>query len=139
MYKIRCSECGRSYDYDEDAFCPRCGAFNQPPKSALINAAGEVVRVDGISEAGHANSFVHEELHEENRERRRSGLDKGVVRGHRGAVQETQAAPPEEDSRPAFPDSRSGQRAHNPMRMVFLIIFLIVLLNILSMLFARNG
>ena len=59
--------------------------------------------------------------------------------GHRGAVQETQAAPPEEDSRPAFPDSRSGQRAHNPMRMVFLIIFLIVLLNILSMLLPGTG
>ena len=54
MYKIRCSECGRSYDYDEDAFCPPVRRVQPPPKSALINAAGEVVRVDGISEAGHA-------------------------------------------------------------------------------------
>ena len=30
MRMVRCYECGRSYDYDDDGFCPRCGAFNQP-------------------------------------------------------------------------------------------------------------
>ena len=33
MRMVRCYECGRSYDYDEDGFCPRCGAFNRPPQS----------------------------------------------------------------------------------------------------------
>ena len=30
MRMVRCYECGKSYDYDDDGFCPRCGAFNQP-------------------------------------------------------------------------------------------------------------
>ena len=34
MRMVRCYECGRSYDYDEDGFCPRCGAFNQPARPA---------------------------------------------------------------------------------------------------------
>lgn len=67
MRKVRCYECGKTYDYDTDDFCPKCGAFNQPPKSTTIDANGAVIRVDGINERGHAGSFVHEELHEENR------------------------------------------------------------------------
>ena len=62
MRKVRCYECGKTYDYDTDDFCPKCGAFNQPPKSTTIDANGAVIRVDGINERGHAGSFVHEEL-----------------------------------------------------------------------------
>ena len=80
MRKVRCYECGKVYDYDTDDFCPKCGAFNQPPKSTAIDANGAVIRVDGINERGHAGSFVHEELHAENRERRRMGLSKGTRR-----------------------------------------------------------
>ena len=29
MRKVRCYECGKTYDYDTDDFCPKCGAFNQ--------------------------------------------------------------------------------------------------------------
>lgn len=59
---------------------PRCGAFTQPPKSTAIDADGSVIRVEGINEKNHVGSFVHEELHEENRERRRTGLSKGTRR-----------------------------------------------------------
>ena len=48
MRKVRCYECGKTYDYDTDDFCPKCGAFNQPPKSTTIDANGAVIRVDGI-------------------------------------------------------------------------------------------
>ena len=37
---------------------------------------GRVVRVDGINETNHTNSFVHAELHGENRERRGSDLER---------------------------------------------------------------
>ena len=80
VHRVRCYECGKIYDFDQDDFCPRCGAFTQPPKSTVIDADGSVIRVDGLNERGHAGSFVHEELHEENRERRRAGLSKGVRR-----------------------------------------------------------
>lgn len=79
MRKVKCEECGKVYNFDVDDFCPRCGAFNQPPKASAINADGSVIRLDGINEKNHAGSFVHEELHEENRERRRMGLSKGYA------------------------------------------------------------
>lgn len=80
MRRVRCYECGKVYDYDVDDFCPKCGAYTQPGKSSTIDASGAVVRVDGLNERGHRESFVHEEFHEENRERKRMGLSKGVRR-----------------------------------------------------------
>ncbi len=75
MRSVRCCECGKHYDYEEDGFCPKCGAFNQPPRSTRIGADGSVVRVDGLNEAGHADSFLHQELHEEARQRRKISFD----------------------------------------------------------------
>ena len=80
MQQVQCYECGRRYDYDEDGFCPRCGAFNQPPRESRVSADGTVIRLDGLNEKNHADSFVHRELHSEKRQRRRTGLDKSVTR-----------------------------------------------------------
>ena len=44
MQQVQCYECGRRYDYDEDGFCPRCGAFNQPPRESRISADGTIIR-----------------------------------------------------------------------------------------------
>ncbi|MEG1989267.1 MAG: hypothetical protein RR035_08775, partial [Oscillibacter sp.] len=76
----KCYECGKNYDYQEDAFCPHCGAFTPPPRHAYIAADGSVVRVDGLNEAGHEGSFAHQEFHEEEKSRRKSGLSRGVQR-----------------------------------------------------------
>ncbi len=89
--RVRCYECGRSYDYDEDGFCPRCGAFNLPGNSASIGADGSVVRHEGIRARNHEGSFLHEEYHEENRERRGTRLSQGVKRGARGMVTKSAA------------------------------------------------
>lgn len=40
MRKVQCEECGKRYDFDEDDFCPRCGAFNPPARRE--NAAGNM-------------------------------------------------------------------------------------------------
>ena len=101
MRKVKCEECGKVYNFDVDDFCPRCGAFNQPPKASAINADGSVIRLDGINEKNHAGSFVHEELHEENRERRRMGLSKGTRR--------TAPAKPQRPPGPPFPALPSRQ------------------------------
>ena len=80
MRMVKCYDCGRRYDYDEDGFCPKCGGFNQPVSASRIGADGSVVRAEGINERNHAGSFVHKEYHAEERKRRASGLDKGVDR-----------------------------------------------------------
>ena len=80
MRKVRCIECGKTYDYDEDGFCPRCGAFNQPSR----DMGGAVVRTaerrDGLNEKGHGGSFLHREYHAEERQRRGTGLERDTDR-----------------------------------------------------------
>lgn len=131
MQKVRCGDCGRAYDYDDEAFCPRCGAFNQPPKSDLINEAGEVVRVDGINEQGHRDSFVHRELHEENRHRRSSGLDKSVRRISRGPA----GKPPYAPSAPAS-KKQSPPTGHLVPAIIKWFVILTILWN-LAQIFLR--
>ena len=65
--RLVCSECKKVYDYDVDDFCPRCGAYNHPPKASSPTA---VVRKDGVNEANHKGSFVHREVHKEKAQRR---------------------------------------------------------------------
>lgn len=125
MRRVRCYECGKSYDYDEEDFCPKCGAFNQPPRSTAIGADGSVIRREGLNERNHKDSFAHAEFHEENQERRASGLSKGVkrtVRGSRPPVQTSQK-------------TRSTSEKKNPISIVGWIIFAIIALNILSNIF----
>ena len=131
MQKVRCYDCGRSYDYDEDGFCPNCGAFNPPRRSLRIGADGSVVRVDGINEANHTDSFVHQEFHEEKQERRRIGLDKSVrrVRQTADAVKAPPAGTPLQARQR---DRRQSQRQEkNPLGIAVWIIILIILINLL--------
>ena len=117
MQKVRCYECGKQYNYDEDGFCPRCGAFNQPPRETRVSADVTVVRADGLNERNHADSFVHRELHAEKRQRRSTGLDKSVERIQRKA--------------PAA-DRTSGKRKGKLENPFFWLIFAIILLNLFS-------
>ena len=71
MLRLVCQECKKVYDYEVDDFCPRCGAYNQPPKAAST----ATLRKDGVNESSHHGSFVHQEVHDEKAERRRIGLD----------------------------------------------------------------
>lgn len=75
MRIVKCYECGKRYNYDEDGFCPGCGAFNQPTARSRIGADGSVVRVEGINRRNHEGAFVHQEYHGENRERKRTPLE----------------------------------------------------------------
>ena len=83
MKRIVCEECKKVYDYDRDEFCPRCGAFNPPVRTWGVDAQGNVVRVDGVSEQNHAGSFVHREVHREKAVRRALGMDWNKTRGAR--------------------------------------------------------
>lgn len=119
MQKVKCYACGKSYDYDEDGFCPYCGGFNQPRHARTISADGTVVRVDGLNEQGHTGSFLHREFHEENRQRRAMGLEyeaRKVVQKAAGAVRKSA-------------DKRG--KKENPLRVVAWIIGAIVVANVL--------
>lgn len=131
MRRVRCYDCGKSYNYDEDCFCPNCGAFNQPQRSLRIGADGSVVRVDGINEANHAGSFVHQELHEEKRERRRIGLDKSVQRIQRTVSRPTASRPAPTAGIQSRDCRQSRQQGKNPVGILVWILILIMLFNLL--------
>ncbi|MHA5218914.1 hypothetical protein [Dysosmobacter sp. Phy] len=131
MRRVRCYDCGKSYNYDEDCFCPNCGAFNQPQRSLRIGADGSVVRVDGINEANHAGSFVHQELHEEKRERRRIGLDKSAQRIQRTVSRPTASRPAPTAGIQSRDRRQSRQQGKNPVGILVWILILIMLFNLL--------
>ena len=87
MSTVTCYECKKKYDYTEDGFCPRCGSFNQPRRgSYVVDANGDIVRTDGINEAGHSGSFVHKEYHAEERQRKQLGLDRTAAGAYMDAL-----------------------------------------------------
>ena len=127
MIRIVCEECGKAYNYEVDDFCPKCGAYNQPPK-----AGTPARRSDGINESNHAGSFVHHEVHQERQERKAAGLDKG--RATAAARQKTTArraaTPPI-----AFPRTQQRQRGKSTgsaVSAIVLIIWIIFMANILN-------
>ena len=46
MATIRCRACGRIYDYEKQGLCPKCGAYNRPPRRERVDADGTVHRLD---------------------------------------------------------------------------------------------
>lgn len=106
MKRITCEDCKRTYDYDKDEFCPRCGAYNRPDNTWGVDAKGNVIRVDGVNERDHAGSFVHRELHHEKDVRKRAGMDWQPPK----AAQRPQAARPQ----PVFRDTPQPERRGTP-------------------------
>ena len=42
MPTICCAACGKHYDYHREGCCPRCGAYNRPPRREWVAADGSV-------------------------------------------------------------------------------------------------
>ncbi len=128
MRKVQCEECGKRYDFDIDDFCPKCGAFNQPARTRRIGMDGSVVRVDGINERNHQGSFVHRELHAEDRERRRVGLERSAPRAARAV-------------RPVEQSAYQKARKKSKMPLIGWIVLAIIAINLfgnlVSFLFLR--
>lgn len=60
MASIRCKACGKTYDYGREGFCPKCGAYNRPPRQEWVDAEG------GIHYAGQGKEcYERKECHEE--------------------------------------------------------------------------
>lgn len=114
MRRVRCYECGKGYDYDEDGFCPKCGSFNLPHKAAAIGVDGGVIRREGINERNHRGSFLHAELHEENRERRGTVLEQDMDRMSQKTTR------------------KSGAERQKRLSVMVAVIFAIVIFNIFS-------
>lgn len=118
MRRVKCHECGKRYNFDVDDFCPNCGAFTQPHRTSRIGADGSVIRVDGINESYHQESFVHAELHEENRERRGTPLEMDIRR----AVKKN-AAPRRPAARPSATRQKKEYSEKERMGMLKIVVW----------------
>lgn len=47
MQMIRCAACGKRYNYLQEGCCPRCGAYNRPPRREWVEADGSIRHGDG--------------------------------------------------------------------------------------------
>ena len=123
MTRLQCSECGKRYTYEVDDFCPRCGAYNQPPK-----AGGAVVRRDGVSEVNHTGSFTHREIHREKAQRRWLRLDH---------PEKTSARPAKTIQAPlAGAGQQKTKQQKTPLATVItVVVWLIILVQILAVFF----
>jgi DNA-directed RNA polymerase subunit M/transcription elongation factor TFIIS len=69
MATIRCKGCGALYNYDKEGCCPKCGAYNRPPKRERVNADGTVQHMTDAAyeQRNHAQGkvcFEEKECHE---------------------------------------------------------------------------
>ncbi len=42
MANIRCKVCGKTYNYEQEGMCPKCGAYNRPPRRERVDPDGTV-------------------------------------------------------------------------------------------------
>lgn len=42
MALLRCKACGKLYSYEKEGFCPKCGAYNRPPRKEWVDADGSI-------------------------------------------------------------------------------------------------
>ena len=135
MRVVKCYECRKLYNYDEDGFCPKCGAFNQPPAASRIGADGSVVWIEGINSRNHEGSFVHKELHAENRKRKGTALEReekrtaAVKRSSSKVIRQPLA---QRDGTPTIMPKRQTERKQKGISPIFWTIVGLFLLNLLS-------
>lgn len=46
---IRCKTCGRTYSYEKQGMCPKCGAYNRPPRRERVDPDGSIHYLDDRS------------------------------------------------------------------------------------------
>ena len=49
MPNIRCKACGCTYSYEKQGMCPKCGAYNRPPRRERVDPDGSVHYLDDRS------------------------------------------------------------------------------------------
>ena len=86
-----------------------------------------MVRVDGVNEQNHAQSFVHSEVHKEKRVRQVQGLDQRPKSTRQPPVR--QAAPARQVPQKQSQAKKKGGGPITGVKLVFCVIAAIVLIN----------
>ncbi|MBQ6914124.1 MAG: hypothetical protein IJQ65_00260 [Kiritimatiellae bacterium] len=65
MILVKCRSCGRQYDYAKDDCCPRCGAYNRPPRHERVDADGTVHHLTDAEYAARGHAVTEKVCFEE--------------------------------------------------------------------------
>ncbi len=114
MRRVTCEECGRSYDYDAEDLCPRCGSFNPPPDEGATTLERELLsrfRFAAQADRTHAHTQASEVFqHEGKRVRQRV---KTVRRRPAGKT-------------PPVVPAGKGKKKENPVGLVIAILLFLL-------------
>ena len=61
MATLRCKSCGRVYNYEKNGTCPKCGAYNRPPRKEIVEADGSIRYVTTENKVCYEEKECHEE------------------------------------------------------------------------------
>ena len=61
MATLRCKSCGRVYNYEKNGTCPKCGAYNRPPRKEIVEADGTIRYVTTEQKVCYEEKECHEE------------------------------------------------------------------------------
>ena len=61
MATLRCKSCGRVYSYEKNGTCPKCGAYNRPPRKEIVEADGTIHYVTTEQKVCYEEKECHEE------------------------------------------------------------------------------
>ena len=61
MATLRCKSCGRVYSYEKNGTCPKCGAYNRPPRKEIVDPDGSIRYVTTEQKVCYEEKECHEE------------------------------------------------------------------------------
>ena len=79
MASIRCKACGKTYDYRKEGFCPKCGAYNRPPRQEWVDAEGTVHYAGQEKECHEEKVYYEEQTRRPKPHIRRHAPKKGMI------------------------------------------------------------
>ena len=62
MATLRCKSCGRVYNYEKNGTCPKCGAYNRPPRKEIVEPDGTIHYVTTENKVCYEEKECHEEV-----------------------------------------------------------------------------
>ena len=115
MATIHCKACGASYHYEKEGCCPKCGAYNRPPKRERVNADGTVQHMTDAAyeKRQHAQGKVCFEEKECYEDQARTGVKKqsGAHAASADSFDRVQSAAAVQTARKASGKKSVGRRA----------------------------
>lgn len=133
MASIRCKACGCTYDYNKEGMCPKCGAYNRPPRRERVDPDGSIHYLeprDAAVPPHHGKKVCYEQktCYEEQTRRSRQPADTGEADDHRAQEWENLKGSVQR-LRTRYQTMDKKQRGNVGKIIIAVVIGLVLLLN----------